>query len=164
MLWKKGRMGCEFLGEGEECGGGVWLSGTNTKTISYASHMQVHHSFLMWCMGPVIHRLCCSLGLLGKTPNNVARCSPGSLGLKCFIFLCGDVFAESQHRLQTETCLGSWWASLRASLLSPLAWLLHHPVLALLCCWWLQTPSPLWEGARRGRLALAGPVMPGKSR
>lgn len=80
--------------------------------------------------------------------------------MRSLIFLCGDVFAESQHRLQSP----ARWAAPRASLAAePPCTAPAAPVLALLCSWWLQNPAPLWEAARRGRVALAGPVMPGKS-
>lgn len=64
------------------------------KAISGASPLKVHQSFLTLCTGPVTCHLHCSLRLLGKIQNNVTKCNTGLLSLKCYVFVCGDVFAE----------------------------------------------------------------------
>lgn len=68
----------------------------SVEQIQKTSAMKMHNSFLMWCMGLVTHPLCFSLGLLDKTSNHA-----GSFSMRSFIFLCGNVFAGSPHRLQS---------------------------------------------------------------
>lgn len=97
------------------------------KTISHASHLKVHHSFLMLCTGPVTWHLRWLLGLLGKIQNNVAKCSTGLLSLKRFVFFVekfllnlnaggrqGPAWIPGQHLPKPHF------------LPSPLAWLLQH--------------------------------------